>query len=275
MPALSLFLHLLAAACLAPLPLAEYFRGARRAQPGGGAFWGALAPGVAAPLAVVAILLQDGWRTGFALNLWASIATIMLVYAGLSLAVPTARRLGLLLMPYLIVLALLATVWAGSGPDGLPRAAMSEGADGWFVIHIVLSLLAYAAITLAAVSALGVSLQERALKRHAPTALSRRMPAVADGEALTHRLLIASAALLGLGVATGMATLMVETGQLFVLDHKTLLTALALVAILALVWARGRYGLRGRKASHYVLSAYLLITLGYPGVKFVGDVLMG
>ena len=30
----------------------------------------------------------------------------------------------------------------------------------------------------------------------------------------------------------------------------------------------------GRRAARYVLVAYLLLTLGYPGVKFVTDVLL-
>jgi ABC-type uncharacterized transport system permease subunit len=35
-----------------------------------------------------------------------------------------------------------------------------------------------------------------------------------------------------------------------------------------------RTGLRGRRATRFVLTAYLLLTLAYPGVKFVRDVLL-
>jgi ABC-type uncharacterized transport system permease subunit len=35
-----------------------------------------------------------------------------------------------------------------------------------------------------------------------------------------------------------------------------------------------RSGLRGRRAARVVLVAYLLLTLAYPGVKFVTDVLL-
>ena len=46
------------------------------------------------------------------------------------------------------------------------------------------------------------------------------------------------------------------------------------VLIAGLLFAHYRTGLRGRRAARLVLIAYLLVTLGYPGVKFVRDVLL-
>jgi ABC-type uncharacterized transport system permease subunit len=42
-----------------------------------------------------------------------------------------------------------------------------------------------------------------------------------------------------------------------------------------LLLARYRNGIRGRRAARLALLAYLLLTLAYPGVKFVTDVLIG
>jgi ABC-type uncharacterized transport system permease subunit len=42
---------------------------------------------------------------------------------------------------------------------------------------------------------------------------------------------------------------------------------------LLLVHRRG--GISGRRAARYVLFTYLLLTLAYPGVKFVTDVIVG
>jgi hypothetical protein len=81
-------------------------------------------------------------------------------------------------------------------------------------------------------------------------------------------------AVLALGLVTGMALQYGETGSLLVLDHKTVLTITAFVVIGALLFAHFKTGLRGRKAARIVLLAYLLLTLGYPGVKFVTDVIM-
>ncbi len=195
----------------------------------------------------------------------------MALFALLTAASPAARRLAVLLSPYMLLLALIATVWTGGGHG----VTAGPGGDPWLAVHIVAAVGAYATITLAAVAALAVLLQERALKRRTPSPLTRRLPAAADAERLEHRLLVAAEILLGAGVATGMAAQVAETGDLLVVDHKTLLTGLAFLAIAALLGARARYGLRGRRAARYVLSAYLLVTLGYPGVKFVVDVLAG
>ena len=65
-----------------------------------------------------------------------------------------------------------------------------------------------------------------------------------------------------------------DNGRLLILNHKTTLTVTAFAVIGVLLVAHYRTGLRGRKAARFVLLAYLLLTLGYPGVKFVTDVLL-
>ena len=49
---------------------------------------------------------------------------------------------------------------------------------------------------------------------------------------------------------------------------------LGVLGVLQEYGVRKRRGVRGRRAARVVLLAYLLMTLGYPGVKFVTDVLM-
>ena len=96
-----------------------------------------------------------------------------------------------------------------------------------------------------------------------------------DSEALELQMLRAAESVLGLGILTGMATLYFETGRVMVFDHKTLFSLLAFGIIAVLLVMRTRTGVRGRQAARFVLLAYLFLTLGYPGVKFVTDVLMG
>jgi len=57
-------------------------------------------------------------------------------------------------------------------------------------------------------------------------------------------------------------------------DHKTVLSLAAFAVIGALLFAHKRVGLRGRRAARIALCAWLLLTLAYPGVKFVTSVLM-
>ena len=63
------------------------------------------------------------------------------------------------------------------------------------------------------------------------------------------------------------------TGTLLQIDHKSLLTLVAFLLVIFLLVAHQWFGWRGRKAVRIVLAIQLLLALGYPGVKFVTDIL--
>jgi len=267
-----LLFSLLALAALVPAALLPLRAGGPGTAVAGrdALFWLALLLATAGPAAWAAAQISDSWHTGFSVTLWITIAVSMLVFAGVSALSRAAWRLAPLLLPYLLLLGILASIWQ-QGDGGRPLAAPP---GPWIQVHIGVSVVTYALLTLAAVAGLGVLLQERALKAKRPTALTRVLPSVADGEAMQQRLLLASAVVLGLGLLTGMAMEYLERGILLEFDHKTLFVILSFAVICAALVAHYRSGVRGRRAAHYVLLAYLLLTLGYPGVKFVTDVLM-
>ncbi len=234
-------------------------------------FWSLLAAAVAGPAAYSTTVFGGGWHTSFAGALWVSTAVSALLFAVLAALQSEAWRLAPLLLPYLCLLAFLAIVW-GRVPG---QGTVSAAPEAWLVTHIAVSVATYALCTLAAVASCAVMLQERALKRKRPGRLSRLLPPMADGERLELGLLIAAEAVLGGGIFTGMALEYLGTGALLTFDHKTLLTLLAFATIAVLLVLRARSGLRGQRAARLVLLAYLLLTLAYPGVKFVTDVLIG
>ncbi len=234
-------------------------------------FWVVVAVAVVGPGAYSLLRLGGGWETGLSAALWVSISASMAIFVVLALVTREAWRLRPLLLPYLILLAILATVWAN-----VPgRAGLSAPPDTWLSVHIALSVATYGLCTLAAAAAAAALLQERALKRKRPTALTRALPSISDATHMQVRLLGFSEAVLALGIATGMARDYLSTGQLLHFDHKTLLSILAFAAIGALLILHLRSGLRGQRAARLILLAYLLLTLAYPGVKFVTDVLIG
>lgn len=112
------------------------------------------------------------------------------------------------------------------------------------------------------------------MKRKRPTALTHKLPSVSDASALQVRLLGAAAVVLAIGIVTGAAEEYVTVGQLLVFNHKILLTFLMLAVLAVLLLLHRRTGLRGQRAARLILLAYLLLTLAYPGVKFVTDVLL-
>lgn len=241
-------------------------RGAERADV---VFWLSLVIALLCALIELSHLNDGGWRTGLSVALWISVAASLGVFILVSLVWPNARRLGPLLMPYLVLLGALALVWVRA-----PERPLADFAPAsWLGVHIFASILTYAMLTIAAVAGLAVVLQERALKRKGNVLFKLILPAVVDAETLQFRLLVLSELVLGAGLVTGIAVQFVEDGRFIDLDHKSLLSILAFVVIGALLYAHRRTGVRGRRAASYVLLAYILLTLAYPGVKFVTDVL--
>lgn len=235
------------------------------------AFWGAVTLAFAGPALLGLMMLGAQWVTGLSPALWVSIAGTMLVFAICAAVLPQAWRLLPLLGPYLLLLGFIATVWEQALGGPLPAAAPT----GWVQLHIVVGVATYALLTVAAVAGLAAFLQERALKLKRPTRLTRQMPSVTDADALSTALLTLGEVILGIGLITGMAVEWLEYERLLSTDHKTLLSLLAFAVIGGLLLAKRFTGVRGRGAARIVLVAYLLLTLAYPGVKFVTGVLMG
>jgi len=265
MPSLTL-LSISALAALVPAALLPY----RDLSGRDTLFWLLLAVALAGPLVWVAVQFAPGWRTGLAPALWATVSLSLAVFAVTAAVSRQGWRLATLLLPYLLLLGILATVWQDQ--PGRPFSGTAPVA--WIQLHIVTSVVSYAILTVAAVAGLAAFLQDRALRSKQRGALAGRLPSLSDCESLQVRLLAVCAVVMGLGLVTGMATQYFETGLLLALDHKTLLALATFVVLVLLLAAYLRTGIRGRRAARIVLLVYLLATLGYPGVKFVTDVLI-
>jgi ABC-type uncharacterized transport system permease subunit len=267
----NLIYSLTALMTLLPASLYPYRRIAGQANEGRSVlFWGALLLAAAGPLLWALTQIAGRWHTGFSTALWVTIATCMLLFIGLCLITRSAWRLSPLLLPYLLAVGAFATL-----SQDAPAPLLRGGAPGpWIDLHIGMSVVTYALLTMAAVASLAAFLQQRALKAKRPTPLTRFLPSIAESEGLQVRLLAACELVLGAGLATGMAVLYYEQGVALRFDHKILLSFAAFLVVGGLLLAHAWSGVRGRTAARLVLIAYLLLTLAYPGVKFVTDVLL-
>lgn len=264
------FLDILAAAVLVPAAVRAYRT--PRGQGADAMFWTLGLVAAAGPVVLVAATALDrpeGWDAGLSGTLWASAAAGAVLFLVVAVVRNEAVRLGVLVYPYLLALAVLAALARPAGTE--PFGGFH---DWWLALHVLFAVPAYGLVTLAALAAVGVTIQERAIKDKKQTRISSVLPSIAEAEALSVRLLAVSAALLAASLATGMAVGYRETGVLLMLDHKTLLVLLTFAAVVALMLAQWRTGLRGRRAARLVLLVYLLLTLGFPGVKFVTEVLL-
>lgn len=255
---------LIAVVCLLPAVLVQR----REAAKLDFAHWAALILATLGP-GVWALAHATGhWQAGLGTALWVSIAVTLGLFTMLAWSVNHAWRLTQLIAPYMLTLAVLAVM----APE--TELAPDARVDGWVALHILVSVVTYGLVTIAAVAALAAFLQDRALKAKRPTKLTHSLPSVADCEHIAAMLLGWGEGILGLGLITGMAAQYRETGHLLAFDHKTVLSILAFVVIGALLFAQHKTGLRGRRAARLGLLAYLLLTLGYLGVKVVTGVFL-
>ncbi|PHS79125.1 MAG: hypothetical protein COB59_03485 [Rhodospirillaceae bacterium] len=269
------FIHgLVAIACLFPVAFVSFRGEARSDYTPNAAFWGSLALSALGPFIWVLVQLSGQWQASLSSALWVSIAATMMVFAMLAWSMREAWRLTPLLVPYMALMGLIALAAEAASQSLSPVANNIAGPDGWLILHIGVSVLTYALVTIAAVAALAAFLQDRALKLKRPTKLTHKLPSVADCGELTLRMLGWGEGILGLGLITGMAAEYKAIGALLTFDHKTILSILAFVVIGGLLIAHHKTGLRGRKAARFVLLGYLLLTLGYIGVKVVTDIIL-
>ena len=233
-------------------------------------FWCFLAVAISGSGSWTIVMFAEGWQTGFAPALWVTITATLLIYLPIAGIYHEGYKLAAGLLPYLLMLGGLSFIWEGQ----LQGKNLTNASDFWVISHIIFSLTTYALLTLAAVAGFSAFVQERSLKTKKYTFLNVAFPTLASSENLESRLLELSTFVLSIGLITGTTIHFLQTGSFFQLTHKTLLSVGTFGIILTLLVARKVIGLRGIKAARWALLAFLTLTLAYPGVKFVTDVLL-
>jgi ABC-type uncharacterized transport system permease subunit len=220
------------------------------------------------------IVGQNYLFIGWALALSAAIWLGMLIFWLESLFV---RIDGLLLL--LLPAAAFVCVLAGAFPQGqqVPHAN-----NTWLRAHLVIALIAYGLMTVAALQAMLMALLDRQLHRPlAPEGGTNLMgkvldvqPALLMQERLLFRVISVGFAVLTLTVCTGSVASYMLTQRLLPFDHKTVFTLLSWLTFGVLLLGRYRKGWRGRVALRWTLSGFALLLLSYTGSRFVLEVLL-
>lgn len=222
----------------------------------------ALLVALASHLALISgSLVPDGVGIGTSLSLAALCCAVVL--ALLSLRRPV-QHLALLVLP-LAAVGALSTGSGGVGGEELSPAVM---------LHVLLSMLAYALLALAVAQALTYAWSDARLRSHREVRLGRLpMPALDAQEDLLFLLLAIGFVLLTLSLASGLGFITDLRAQHLV--HKTVLTVVAWLVLGALLAGRHLRGWRGQQAVRWVLVAFAILVLGYFGSKFVLEVILG
>ena len=168
-----------------------------------------------------------------------------------------------------IVLPVAAATLGGYAAYGHARA---ETLDWRLLLHAWCALLAYATLGIAALLALLLWAQERALRRREFHGWLRALPPLTELESLLFRTIAVGFALLTATLLTGV--LFVENLFAQHLVHKTVLSVLSWLAFGSLLLGRWRRGWRGATAVRWTLMAMALLLLAFFGSKFVLEVVL-
>lgn len=232
------------------------------------ASWGWLVPGLAATALHGLVHVLAWHRTG--LPDMHFFSALSLVGLGMALLTAVMSRFGRMAALGVVVFPIAAATLAGYVAYG-PRAAVAL--DWPLQLHAWLALLAYATLALAALVALTLWAQERAMRRREFHRWLRALPPLVDLETLLFRTITVGFALLTATLLTGVV--FVENLFSQHLIHKTVLSVLSWLTFGALLLGRWRYGWRGAIAVRWTLSATALLVLAYFGSKFVLELVLG
>ncbi|MEE2651436.1 MAG: cytochrome c biogenesis protein CcsA [Pseudomonadota bacterium] len=147
----------------------------------------------------------------------------------------------------------------------LPGQQVGEKHSAGMYSHIILSILAYSMLTIAAVQALVLASQDRMLRQHQLRGLPSFMPPLQTMESMLFELVAASFLLLTAAIGTGVVFVDDLLGQN--LAHKTLFSIMAWLLLGVLIGGRLALGWRGRTAIRWTLWAFAFLLLGYLGTK--------
>ena len=231
---------------------------------------GTLPRGASLTLAGLAVIAHGGIvfaHGGLDLHFFSALSAVVLLVAALTLLVNVARPvagLGVIVFPLAAALLLVDAL--------LAPPTQAQSLDWQIKLHVFVALLAYAVLSIAALLAILLAVQERALRRRQATALVRILPPLTLTEALLFRLIAVGFVLLTLTLLSGV--LFVDNLFAQHLWHKTVLSLVAWLVFGALLFGRWRYGWRGKRAVRLTLLGMGVLLLAFFGSKFVLELVL-
>lgn len=208
-----------------------------------------------------------------AVNLSASLELSALAMGGLYLfwwriRRNEARTVGALLLPLMVFTLAGSYLLPSVHPD------LRVMTNSLIVGHLVLSLLAYALFSTAAILALMDAFQEHALKTKRMGRLFAVLPPLDALEETLFLMVSMGFVLLTASMVTGGLYAHEQGGSALALNHKQVFTWATWLVFGVLLVGHHFQGWRGRRATRFTLSGYLLLVLAFLGVKFVSEILL-
>lgn len=204
------------------------------------------------------IRANDGYQFGFF-----EISTLIAFSISSLVLISSIRKplenLFLCLFP-LAILAIIASLFSKSTT---PVTELNLG----LATHVLLSILAYSFITIAALQAMFLAFQNHQLKNHITGGVISKFPPLQDMEVFLFELLWAGQLFLSVGILAGFFFFEDIWGRDGVI-HKTFFSVLAWIIFAALLWGRHQIGWRGTSAIRWTIVGFAFLITGFYGSKF-------
>ncbi len=210
------------------------------------------------------LLTPEGINFGFFNSLSLLTWLIALLLALTSFDRPV-ENLGIAVFP----LAAVAVILEAAFPSNHILSPQRDILD----IHIIISITAYSILSLAAVQAVLIAIQDKHLHEKHPGGFIRALPPLQTMETLLFQMI---------GIGFAMQSLSLVSGFVYLDDmfaqhlaHKTFFSILAWLVFAILLWGRWKFGWRGKTAIRWTLGGFVSLLFAYLGSKLVLELLLG
>ena len=227
--------------------------------------FGLIAVSAHAVSAYSVIRTTSGYHFGIA-----EISTLIAASISLLVLISSIRKPLQNLFLGLFPLAIVAILFSLFVRSSSPPTNMSSG----LASHVLLSILAYSFITIAAAQAALLAYQNYQLKHGRAGGLIYNFPPLQDMEVFLFELLWVGQILLSLGIIAGLLFIEDIWGRDGVI-HKTFFSILAWIVFSVLLWGRHQLGWRGVTAIRGTLTGFGSLIIGFYGSKIALEYILG
>ena len=210
----------------------------------------------------------------------------MVTPLGLNLGFFNAASLMSWVITVLLLLTLLRQPVENLAIILFPIAALTIGLDSYFhterifspeqefgvTLHIFFSIIAYSLLSISALQALFLAIQDYQLHHKHPGWVMQKLPPLQVMETLLFQMIALGVVLLSLSLISGIIFLEDLFAQHLV--HKTVLSIMAWCIFAMLLWGHWHYGWRGKTVIRWNLSGFVFLMLAYFGSKLVLELIL-
>ena len=209
------------------------------------------------------VVQHGGFNFGF-FNVGIFISLVISLLVIISSVSKPLENLLIAVFPMAALVILIDTLTPGA-----EKVSQLTGGLGW---HIILSILAYSILMIAAIQAVLLYLQNKQLKSHKTSGLIKALPPLQTMDALLFEMIWIGMVLLTAAFVIGWPYIIDIQGQHLL--HKTALSIISWLVFATLLIGRFAFGWRGITASRLTLLGTAFLILAYFGSKFVLELVL-